>query len=280
MNRYRKLEILKEILRETESALIAYSGGVDSTFLLKIARDTLGSDVLAVTADSPTYPSQEIQEAKALARKLSVRHLTIETEEFADSNFISNPPDRCYYCKKELFSKLRKIARENHLNHILDGSNLDDEKDFRPGMRAAREFGVRSPLREAGFTKEDIRQLSKELDLATWNKPALACLASRFPYGKPLTKQDLGRVGKAEKLLRDMGIGQIRVRHHGHIARIEVPRGEINRFLSDSFRKKLVDKLKELGYTYVTLDLEGYRTGSMNEVLLHLSPSARKSMIK
>ncbi|TET26985.1 ATP-dependent sacrificial sulfur transferase LarE [Candidatus Aerophobetes bacterium] len=280
MNRYRKLEILKEILRETESALIAYSGGVDSTFLLKIARDTLGSDVLAVTADSPTYPSQEIQEAKALARKLSVRHLTIETEEFADSNFISNPPDRCYYCKKELFSKLRKIARENHLNHILDGSNLDDEKDFRPGMRAAREFGVRSPLREAGFTKEDIRQLSKELDLATWNKPALACLASRFPYGKPLTKQDLGRVGKAEKLLRDMGIGQIRVRHHGHIARIEVPRGEINRFLSDSFRKKLVDKLKELGYTYVTLDLEGYRTGSMNEVLPHLSPSARKSMIK
>jgi len=280
MNRYRKLEILKEILRETESALIAYSGGVDSTFLLKIARDTLGSDVLAVTADSPTYPSQEIQEAKALARKLSVRHLTIETEEFADSNFISNPPDRCYYCKKELFSKLRKIARENHLNHILDGSNLDDEKDFRPGMRAAREFGVRSPLREAGFTKEDIRQLSKELDLATWNKPALACLASRFPYGKPLTKQDLGRVGKAEKLLRDMGMGQVRVRHHGHIARIEVPRGEINRFLSDSFRKKLVDKLKELGYTYVTLDLEGYRTGSMNEVLPHLSPSARKSMIK
>jgi len=280
MNRYRKLEILKEILRETESALIAYSGGVDSTFLLKIARDTLGSDVLAVTADSPTYPSQEIQEAKALARKLSVRHLTIETEEFADSNFVSNPPDRCYYCKKELFSKLRKIARENHLNHILDGSNLDDEKDFRPGMRAAREFGVRSPLREAGFTKEDIRQLSKELDLATWNKPALACLASRFPYGKPLTKQDLGRVGKAEKLLRDMGIGQIRVRHHGHIARIEVPRGEINRLLSDSFREKLVDKLKELGYTYITLDLEGYRTGSMNEVLPHLSPSARKGSIK
>ena len=280
MNRYRKLEILKEILREIKSALIAYSGGVDSTFLLKVARDTLGSDVLAVTADSPTYPSQEIQEAKALAKKLSVRHLTIETEEFADSNFVSNPPDRCYYCKKELFSKLRKIARENHLNHILDGSNLDDEKDFRPGMRAAREFGVRSPLREAGFTKEDIRQLSKELDLATWNKPALACLASRFPYGKPLTKQDLGRVGKAEKLLRDMGIGQIRVRHHGHIARIEVPRGEINRFLSDSFRKKLVDKLKELGYTYVTLDLEGYRTGSMNEVLPHLLPSARKGGIK
>ncbi len=263
-----------------KSALIAYSGGVDSTFLLKIARDTLGTDVLAVTADSPTYPSQEIQEARILARKLSVRHLTIETEEFADSNFVSNPPDRCYYCKKELFSKLRKIARENHLNHILDGSNLDDEKDFRPGMRAAREFGVRSPLREAGLTKEDIRQLSKKLDLATWNKPALACLASRFPYGKSLTNQALSRVGKAEKLLRDMGIGQVRVRDHGHIARIEVTRREINRLLSDSFREKLVEKIKQLGYTYVTLDLEGYRTGSMNEVLPHLSPSARKSGIK
>ncbi len=263
-----------------KSALIAYSGGVDSTFLLKIARDTLGTDVLAVTADSPTYPSQEIQEARILARKLSVRHLTIETEEFADSNFVSNPPDRCYYCKKELFSKLRKIARENHLNHILDGSNLDDEKDFRPGMRAAREFGVRSPLREAGLTKEDIRQLSKKLDLATWNKPALACLASRFPYGKSLTKRDLRRVGKAEKLLRDMGIGQVRVRDHGHIARIEVARREINRLLSDSFREKLVEKIKQLGYTYVSLDLEGYRTGSMNEVLPHLSPLTRKGGIE
>ncbi len=280
MNRYRKLEILKEILREVKSALIAYSGGVDSTFLLKVARDTLGSDVLAVTADSPTYPSGEIQEARALAKKLSVRHLTIETEEFADSNFVSNPPDRCYYCKKELFSKLRKIARENHLNHILDGSNLDDEKDFRPGMRAAREFGVRSPLREAGLTKTDIRELSKKLDLTTWNKPALACLASRFPYGEPLTKKDLGRVEKAEKLLQDMGMGQVRVRHHGHIARIEVARRKMDRLLSDSYREKLVEKIKQLGYTYVTLDLEGYRTGSMNEVLPHLSPLARKGGIK
>lgn len=267
MEREKKLEILKDILAKMGSAAVAYSGGVDSTFLLRVARDTLRNNVLAVTASSPTYPSGEIREARLLARKLSVRHLTIQTDEFTDPNFTSNPPERCYYCKKELFSKLSKIARENHLNYILDGSNLDDEKDFRPGMRAAREFGVRSPLKEAGFTKEDIRQLSRKLNLATWNKPALACLASRFPYGRPLTKRGLSRVGKAEKLLGEAGIAQVRVRNHAHIARIEVPKEQINRFLSADLREKLVAKLKQLGYTYVTLDLEGYRTGSMNEAL-------------
>jgi len=263
----KKLENLKEILLNMESVLIAYSGGVDSTLLLKVSKDTLGDKVLAVTANSLTYPSWEIEAAREMAQRLGARHMVIETQELANPEFVNNLPDRCYYCKRELFSKLALIAKEFDLNYVLDGSNYDDLNDFRPGMQAAREFKVRSPLKEAAFTKEDIRQLSKELGLPTWDKPSFACLASRFPYGTAITKENLIRIGEAERFLRSSGMRQVRVRHYNHIARIEATQEQISKLLSKELRGKIVNKFKDLGYTYVTVDLEGYRTGSMNEVL-------------
>ena len=261
----RKLQDLKEILAGMQSVLVAYSGGADSTLLLKIAKDTLGEKVLAVTAKSPTYPSEEIKAAKEMARRLGVRHLMIETEELTDPDFSSNPPDRCYHCKQELFCKLGAIAKEHNLNYVLDGSNYDDLSDFRPGMKAAQELGVRSPLEEAMLTKEDIRKFSKELGLPTWDKPSFACLASRFPYGTMITEEVLVKLDKAERFIRGLKIPQVRVRHHGHLARIEVLREDISVLLQK--RDEIVRTFKDLGYTYVTVDLQGYRTGSMNEAL-------------
>ncbi|MBU4561027.1 ATP-dependent sacrificial sulfur transferase LarE [bacterium] len=259
-----KLEKLKKILSNMESVLFAYSGGVDSTLLLKMAKDTLGERVLAVTADSLTYPSSEFKAAKEMTERLKVGHIIIKTKELSDPNFFYNPLNRCYWCKKELFSQLSTIAKKNGMNYILDGTNYDDRRDFRPGRRAAREFGVRSPLAEARLTKREIRQLSKELDLSTWDKPAFACLASRFPYGTKITRENLKKIDEAERFLCGLGIkGSLRVRHHGSIARIEVPKENLSKLLK--LRDKIASKFKELGYTYVTLDLEGYRTGSMNE---------------
>lgn len=261
-----KLQQLKEIVTKMESVLIAYSGGVDSTLLLKVARDTLKEKVIAVTADSLTYPSSELEAAKEMTERLKVRHIIIKTKELSDPNFAHNPRDRCYWCKKELFSQLLTIAEKNGINYILDGTNYDDRRDFRPGRRAAREFGVRSPLEEARLTKNEIRQLSKEFGLSTWSKPAFACLASRFPYGMKITRKNLKKIDEAEEFLRGLGIrGSLRVRHHGSMARIEVREKDLSKLLR--LRNKIVPKFKDLGYTYITLDLEGYRIGSMNEVL-------------
>jgi len=262
----RKLKELKEIFTKMESVLIAYSGGVDSTFLLKVAKDVLGDKVLAVTAKSLVYPSEEIERAEALAQDLGVRHKIIETQELSNPNFFNNPKDRCYWCKKELFAILISIARENNLKHVLDGTNFDDLDDFRPGIKAAGEFGIRSPLKEAMLTKEDIRSLSKYLGLPTWDKPSFACLASRFPYGMKITKENLNKVDKAERFLRRFGIIQVRVRYHDTIARIEVLGKDIPKLLEEKLRRQSISYFKKLGYSYVAVDLEGYRTGSMNEV--------------
>lgn len=262
-----KLKKLKGILKEMGSVLIAYSGGVDSTFLLKVARDVLGEKVMAVTALSPTYPREETGEAKKIARELEVKHLLIETRELEDPNFSSNPPGRCYYCKKELFFQLKELAKEKGFFWVADGSNLDDTGDFRPGMQAARELEIRSPLKEAGLTKAEIRELSRRMGLPTWKKPSSACLASRFPYGMRIKEEDLKRVDEGERFLRNLGISQVRVRHYKDTARIEVNPEELTRLVENHCREKVVKKFKQLGYTYITVDLEGYRSGSMNEVL-------------
>lgn len=248
-----------------ESVVIAYSGGLDSTFLLKAAASVLGNKVLAVTAVSPTYPGEELAVACKMANKMGVKHKVIKTNELKNRRFSANNADRCYFCKKELFGKLTGIARREKLAFVLDAGNISDKRDFRPGSSAGREMGVRSPLKEAGFTKTDIRRLSKELGLPTWDKPAEACLASRIPYGTAISKETLSRIHSAERILRGLKFRQVRLRHYNGLCRIEVPRRDIPELIKK--RNLIVERFKELGYNYITVDLEGYRTGSMNEVL-------------
>jgi len=258
---------LKEIIKNLDSVAIAFSGGVDSTFLSKVAYDVLGERALAVTARSSTYPEREFKEAKELAEQIGIKQIVIVSEETDIDGFAKNPPNRCYYCKHELFTKVEEVAKEHGIKYVLDGSNLDDVGDFRPGMKAAVDLEVVSPLKDAEFTKDDIRAVSKELGLPTWDKPAFACLSSRFPYGEEINESKLSMVEQAEDYLRDLDLKQLRVRHHGEIARIEVAPEEREKFFSLDKMDEIANKLKEIGFTYVTLDLAGYRTGSMNEVL-------------
>ncbi|MBM7614292.1 ATP-dependent sacrificial sulfur transferase LarE [Alkaliphilus hydrothermalis] len=262
-----KYSKLKEILTGLESVAVAFSGGVDSTFLLKVAHDVLKDKAIAVTARSSTYPEREFNEATEYAKSFGAKHVVIVSEELDIEGFSKNPVNRCYYCKHELFTKVRTVADEYGIKHVLDGSNLDDLLDFRPGMHAAKELNVVSPLKEAQMTKDDIRQLSKELGIATWDKPAFACLSSRFPYGHEITAPKLKMVELAEQFLLDLGFRQLRVRHHENIARIEVAKDERVKFFDKDLMDQIGNYFKEIGFDYVTLDLLGYRTGSMNEVL-------------
>lgn len=263
----RKLKKLEDMLTDMGSAVIAYSGGVDSTFLLKVAHDVLGEKAIAVTARSSTYPEREFQEACRLAEEIGAQHIIITSEELNIDGFRNNPVNRCYYCKKELFSKIWDIARQHNIGHVLDGSNSDDVGDFRPGMKAANELHVESPLKAVCFTKNDIRALSRQMGLPTWNKPSFACLSSRFPYGQTISEDKLHMVEKAEQFLLNKGFIQVRVRHHGDIARIEVAPEERRRFFNEQLMDEIAQRFKEIGFTYTALDLTGYRTGSMNEVL-------------
>ena len=262
-----KLERLRERLRVIGGAVVAFSSGVDSTFLLRVAHEELGDRVVAATARSHSFPNRELDEATAFCRAEGVRHVVIDSEELDIPGFAENPPDRCYHCKKELFSKLLAFARDNGLAAVLEGSNIDDDGDYRPGRRAIRELGILSPLHEAGLTKAEIRVLSREMGLPTFDKPSFACLASRFPYGERITVRGLERVEKAEQWLLDAGWGltQLRVRSHGDLARIEVPPADIPRLAARA--AEIAAAFKDLGFAYVTRDLLGYRTGSMNEIL-------------
>jgi uncharacterized protein len=262
-----KYSNLKQYIQELGSVAVAFSGGVDSTFLLKTAHDVLGDAVIAVTASSCSFPKRELEEAKAFCMKEGIQHFVCESEELHIEGFAQNPKNRCYLCKTELFTKIKEIAGEHQIRFIAEGSNMDDNGDYRPGLIAVKELGIKSPLREAGLSKEEIRILSKEINLPTWNKQSFACLSSRFVYGETITEEKLLMVDAAEQFLLDLGFHQVRVRIHGMIARIEIAASEFDALFKHGYFEEINQKLKSFGFTYVTLDMGGYRMGSMNDTL-------------
>lgn len=262
-----KYNDLKEYIKSLESVAVAFSSGVDSTFLLKVAHEVLGDKAIAVTARSCSFPERELKEAAAFAEAHGIGHLIVDSEELEIEGFSENPPNRCYLCKYELFSKMKDIAEKYGFKEVVEGSNMDDLGDYRPGLTAIQELGVKSPLRHAELTKDDIRELSRELGLATWEKQSFACLSSRFPYGQRITPEKLKMVDEAEQLLLDLGFRQVRVRHHDTLARIEIDGEQFPRIMEKEIRDRICSRFREIGFTYVSLDLAGYRTGSMNETL-------------
>ncbi len=264
--RSKKEELIRN-LSKLPSLLVAYSGGVDSTFLLALAHQALGDRVLAATAGSITYPSREKEESLGFTRQRGIEHIIFESDETGIQEFVSNAPDRCYHCKKSLSQSLRRIARERGITVIAHGANLDDLGDYRPGIRAAEEMGLIAPLVDARLSKDEIRFLSREMGLATWDKPPMACLASRIPYGTPITAERVKMVEEAEEFLLDCGFRQCRVRHHGSVARIEVESSEISRVVKEGLRKKILERFREIGFIHIAIDLDGYVSGSMNRDL-------------
>jgi len=262
-----KYEKLKEYIASLGSLAVAFSSGVDSTFLLYAAKEALGEKVIAVTASSCSFPKRELNEAKEYCERAGVRHFVIESEELKIEGFSHNPKNRCYLCKHELFEKIGSLAKEQNIAAVAEGSNLDDNSDYRPGLMAVAELGVKSPLRTIGFTKQEIRDLSEYFHIPTWNKQSFACLSSRFPYGEEINEEKLNMVDKAEQLLLDMGFHQLRVRIHGDVARIELVPDEFDKIMEEANRINIYRKFKEYGFSYVALDLMGYRSGSMNETI-------------
>lgn len=262
-----KYENLKKNLKSLGSVAVAFSGGVDSTFLLKVAHDVLGTKAIAVTARSLSFPKRELNEALAFTKEQAIEHIIVDSEELDIEGFSKNPVNRCYLCKSELFGKITAIAQREGIENIIEGSNVDDEGDYRPGMKAIKELNIKSPLKEVGLKKTEIRQLSKDMNLPTWDKQAFACLSSRFPYGEDITPEKLRMVDESEQFLLDMGLRQVRVRCHGNLARIETDEEGFLMLTNKQSRQEIYKRFKEIGFIYVSIDIKGYRTGSMNETL-------------